>query len=98
MKVEAQLKYRGENFEVAINGKTYAGFCSWSYEEEEGKDYPVPKYPVAIEAETVSRVGIGALLRLTEKRKKEIAKVVAKTLTENEPGSEYVAFYKGTRL
>lgn len=98
MNVEARLTHRGETFEVTIDGKTFEGFCSWTYREKEGGERPVPDYPVAIEAETISRIGIAALVGLSAVRKRKIAILAARALEEGEAGSEYVAYYEGARL
>jgi len=93
--IEAQLKHRGEHFEVSIHGQMYEGQCNWSWEGE--KDNPKRTYPVAIEADSISRVGLKKLIRLSKEKRIEVARIAAKELNQSDSG-RYLAYYKGEKL
>jgi hypothetical protein len=68
----ARLLNRGEQFEYSDGQHKFTGECVWAWREIPG-DTPQRAYPITLIPESISRVGVGAAVPLSQRARIEIA-------------------------
>lgn len=89
--IRANLKERGESFEVFIDGVRYTGECAWSWTEHRGpysgkllSDQQIRTYPVLIEVRSISRSGWLFPVPMSKSTRRQIATHAGKALASQD--------------